>query len=246
MGTRFHIGAEKLRSDLAAYAKRFDLLEVALAEKGSRTGPSLATLRRWRRSVPPHFAFTVVVGPNVGRLKASEAFEAELAEARAAVDALEARCVLVPTPAEVTPSKVWRDRMVRLVDRLPSDATQVIWEPRGVWEIDDAAVAAKKWGVVLAVDAAREPVPAGPVAYVRLRSMGESRSFGATALERVVGAIGVRRDAYVVLQSPGALAECKRLRRIAQSARSPKGAGGRVIRPRATTHNMRVRDDEQE
>jgi uncharacterized protein YecE (DUF72 family) len=244
MATRFHIGAEKLRSDLAAYAKRFDLLEVPLAVEGSRLGPSVSTLRRWRRQVPPHFVFTVVVGPNVGRLKASSEYEGELAEARAAIDVLEARCVLVPTPAEVTPSKVWRDRMAKLVDKLPSDATQVIWEPRGVWEVEDAAVAAKKWGVVLAVDATRDPIPAGPVAYVRLRSMGESRSFGTTALERVVKAIGPRRDAFVVLQSPTALTECKRIRRLAQSVRAPKTGGSRVIRPRATT--MRVRDDEQE
>jgi uncharacterized protein YecE (DUF72 family) len=243
MATRFHIGAEKLRSDVAAYAKRFDLLEVPLAATGSKLGPSLTTLRRWRRQVPPHFVFTVVVGPNVGRLKASVEFDAELREARAAIDALEARCVLVPTPAEVTPSKLWRDRMVKLVDKLPSDATQVVWEPRGVWEVEDAAVAARKWGVVLAVDAAREPVPAGPVAYVRLRSLGESRSFGTTVLERVVTAIGPRRDAFVVLQSPSALAECKKIRRLAQGVKKPR-AGGRVIRPRATT--MRVRDDEQE
>src|SRR5262249_39810235 len=103
---------------------------------------------------------------------------------------------------------------------------------------------AKKWGVVLAVDAAREPVPAGPVAYIRLRSLGEARSFGSTALERVVRAVGARRDAYVVLESSTALAECKRLRRLAQSVRAPKGSGGRVVRPRTTT--MRVRDDEQE
>jgi len=43
--------------------------------------------------------------------------------------------------------------MAKLVTRFPRDVTQVIWEPRGVWETDDAALAAKHWGIVLAVDA---------------------------------------------------------------------------------------------
>src|SRR5438094_8379868 len=108
-------------------------------------------MRRWRKSVPPHFDFCVVAGPNVSKLQASDALEKELAKARAAVDVLQARCLLIATPADVTPSTIWRDRMAKLLDRLPRDATHIVWEPRGVWEVEDAAVAAKKWGIVLAV-----------------------------------------------------------------------------------------------
>src|SRR5208283_313175 len=118
--------------------------------------------------------------------------------------------------------------MAKLVARFPRDVTQVIWEPRGVWETDDAAVAARQWGIILAVDAAREPVPAGPIAYVRLRALGETRSFGPAALEKVVRAIGVRRDAYVVFVNDAAPTESKRLRAIAQTAESgPRGGMGR-------------------
>ena len=45
------------------------------------------------------------------------------------------------------------------------------------------------------------PFPAGPVAYVRLRALGETRSYGPSALEKVVRAIGPRRDAYVVFET---------------------------------------------
>ena len=110
--------------------------------------------------------------------------------------------------------------MKRVIDKLPRDVTLVVWEPHGLWETDDAAALAKKWGVILAVDAARDPVPEGQIAYVRLRALGETRSFGPSALERVVESIGPRRDAYVVLETTSALTECKTLRRIAQDWRN--------------------------
>src|SRR5205085_3200187 len=126
MGTRFHIGAKELRGGIDAYAKRFDLLEIAVGAAGDPRAPTAATMRRWRKAVPPHFDFCVIVGPNVAKLKASDALEKELANARAAVDVLQARCLLIPTPADVTPSAIWRDRMAKLLDRLPRDATHVI------------------------------------------------------------------------------------------------------------------------
>src|SRR5207248_9892413 len=122
------------------------------------------------------------------------------------------------------------DRMAKLLDRLPRDATHIVWEPRGVWEVEDAAVAAKKWGIVLAVDAARERVAAGPVAYARLPALGETRSYGTAALERVVHAIGARRDAYVVFETASALAECKKLRSLAQGSKKKfEGGMGRIV-----------------
>ena len=76
MATRVHIGSKELRGELAAYAKRFDLLEVrGMDAPNLRLAPSAATLRRWRKAVPPQFEFAVVAGPNVGKLKPTEAFE---------------------------------------------------------------------------------------------------------------------------------------------------------------------------
>jgi uncharacterized protein YecE (DUF72 family) len=244
MATRFHIGAKDLRGSIEAYAKRFDLLEVALPPAGDKHAITVPTMRKWRKAVPPHFDFCVVVGPSLAQLKPSVAYDQELAAAQTAVDTLQARCLLVRTPPDVTPGAVWRDRMARLLEKLPRDATRVVWEPRGVWDLGDAALAAKKWGVVLAVDAARDPVPAGPMAYTRLRALGETRSYGASALERIVKAIGVRRDAYVVIESDKALTEAKALRRAAQGTGKKPGGLGRVIRPRAA--QVKVRDDEQE
>src|SRR5260221_628483 len=134
MSTRWHIGARQLRGSIAAYAKLFDLLEVRIAlpsppapgrgRKGDDASegappPTLATLRRWRKSVPPHFDFAVVAGPHLARVKPNDLAEGEIEAARAAIDALQARCFVLRTPPEVTPAAVWRDRIAKLVARFP-------------------------------------------------------------------------------------------------------------------------------
>ena len=136
------------------------------------------------------------------------------------------------------------DRIAKLVARLPTDATQVVWEPHGLWETDEAARAAKRLGVVLCVDAARDPVPAGPVAYVRLPQIGAARAYSESSLERVVDAIGERREAYVFIETTSALKECKALRKLTMGRSKKVGGGALVLRPK--TAALRVRDDEQE
>jgi len=249
MTTRFHIGAKRLESNLAAYAKRFDFLEVHMPAHGE-PAPALATLRRWRKQVPPHFDFAVAVGPAATAVKPGKALDADLETALSAADALQARWVLMTTPLDVTPAAIWRERLGKVVARLRRDATMLAWEPRGLWEHDDAERFARDLGLVLVTDPLRDAIPAGPIAYLRLRALGETRSFGTAALERVVAATFGRRDAYVILETPSALAECKRLRQLAQGHKR-EGGFGRVIRPRgeamaARGASLRVKDDEQE
>lgn len=246
MATQVHIGSKELRGELAAYAKRFDLLEVrGMDASNLRLAPSAATLRRWRKAVPPKFQFAVVAGPNVGRLKPTEAFEAELASMLAAVTTLESRILLVPTPPDVTPSKLWRDRFAKLLERLPRDASTVVWEPSGLWEHEDAAVQAKQWGVVLSVDPSRDIVPVGPLAFARLRALGGTRAYSTAALEKIAAAVGGRRDAYVIIETPGALKEAKTLRRLIRAVGSrPTGGLTRLVRPRGTP--IEFQDDEQD
>jgi uncharacterized protein YecE (DUF72 family) len=233
MVTRLHIGAKELKGELAAYAKRFDLLELrGLDAAHLRQAPSDATLRRWRKAAGPQFEFSVVGGPGLGKLKASDELETELAALLKTVTLLEARVIVIATPSDVTPSKLWRDRLHKLIDRLPRDASTVVWEPSGLWETEDAAAQAKKWGVVVAVDPARDPMPEGPVAYGRLRAAGGTRAYSTTALTKVAQAIGERRDAYVVFETTNALKEGKTLRALVRSAKAgPRGGLGRLLRP---------------
>lgn len=250
MSTRWHIGAKQLRGAVAAYAKRFDLLEVRVAvaedsvEPGAAASPGLATLRRWRKSVPPSFDFVVVAGAELARVRSGEDAERELDAAKAAIDVLHARCFVLRTPPEVTPAAVWRERIAKLASRFPRDVTHFVWEPGGVWEIEDAAVLARACNAVLAVDPAREEVPGGPTAYLRLRALGETRSFGPAALERIVTAVGPRRDVFAIIETDSALAEAKRLRTLVRRLRS--GSGGSPKSVRSRVGGIIVRDDEQE
>jgi len=242
MATRLHIGSKELRGDIKAYAKRFDLLEVhGPAAASLKQAPSPATLKRWRRAVTPAFEFAVAAGPAVGALRPGEDLEAELAFTLATATTLEARVLVVPTPPSVTPSKLWRDRFAKLLDRLPRDVGTIVWEPSGLWEHEDAAVQAKAWGVVLSVDPTRDLVPVGPVVFARLRALGGTRAYSTAALERVAASIGERRDVYVVIETAGALTEAKALRRAVRALGSrPAGGGGMLIRPRGR------RDEEEE
>jgi uncharacterized protein YecE (DUF72 family) len=246
MATRLHIGAKDLRGEVAAYAKRFDLLEVRGVDAASmKLAPTDATLRRWRKAVPPQFEFSVVAGPGLAKLKAGEALETELAALLKTVTILEARVIVIATSPDVTPGKLWRDRLAKLIDRLPRDASSVVWEPSGLWEIEDAADQANKWGIVVAVDPARDKMPPGPVAYGRLRAAGGTRAFSTAALHKVADTIGERRDAYVVFETTGALKEGKILRALVRQAKGAKRGGlGRLIRPKGA--GLAVSDDEQE
>ncbi len=246
MATRLHIGAKELRGDVAAYAKRFDLLEVRGLDAGSqKLAPTDATLRRWRKAVPAAFEFSVIGGPNLGKLKAGPALETELTVLLKSVTLLEARVIVIATTPDVTPGKVWRDRLAKLLDRLPRDASSIVWEPSGLWEIEDAAEQAKKWEITVAVDPARDAMPAGPVAYGRLRAAGGTRAFSTTTLQKVADNIGERRDAYVVFETTGALKEGKTLRALVRQAKAGKRGGlGRLIRPKGSP--LAVSDDEQE
>lgn len=242
MATRLHIGTKELRGALSAYAKRFDLLEVrGEAAADLKKAPTAATLKKWRKAVTPSFEFAVTAGPSLSKVRASEALEAELEAMLATAKVLESRVFVLGTHADVTPSKLWRDRFAKLLERLPRDASTVVWEPSGLWEHEDAAVQAKDWGVVLGCDPTREIVPPGPVAFARLRKLGQTRAYSVAALEKVAREIGERRDAYVIIETDGALKEAKSLRTLVRTSGKAQGGMGKlVVRPRGR------RDEEEE
>jgi len=232
---RVHIAARELKGSLPAYASKFGLLElhptVQAGASGAapRTNPTLKTLRAWRKEVGPAFEFCIVAPPALRTPRPSEAFEVELEATLALVDAAQARTLLVQTPSEVTPSNVWRDRLVKLFERLGRGGTQIVWEPSGLWEAEDAAVFAKKHGVVLCVDPFQSGVPRGPIAYLRLRALGETRSFGGSLLESLASELRDRREVYVVLEAPRALTTAQALESL---VREPARAVGGTLVPR--------------
>ncbi|MCU0682468.1 MAG: DUF72 domain-containing protein [Polyangiaceae bacterium] len=224
--TSVHVGLPTLRGPLAQYAESFDLLEVRPVDTPLPRG---TRLRAWRKEVPPSFVFSVVLPASVALLKPSPEADAALAEALAAAEALEARCLVLVTPPAVTPTELNRKRLKALTERLPRDAVTLSWEPRGIWDNAEAAVWARDLDVHLVVDAAREAAPRGALLYTRLRGIGVADRLGDEAIERVRDALRGRREAFVLVESSGA-------KRIAQALRKPLGGS-----PRAITSSVAMR-----
>lgn len=224
--TRVHVGAERLQSSIDAYAKRFDLLEVRVGGKGA-VAP--ATLRKWRKRVPPHFVFSVVVPEAASALRPGEALDADVEAVVEAVRLLEAQAIVIRTPVSVTPTRLSRDRLAALVERLPHDVVTIAWEPSGLWEAGDVLRAAGDARVVAVCDPARADEEladalSGPVAYARVRSLGTSRTPGEAALERVAMQLRSVARAFVIIESDHALKACRRLRDLVQRAKKLDGA----------------------
>jgi hypothetical protein len=236
--TTVHVGLPSLKGPLPAYAESFDLLEMRPVDTPL---PRATRLRSWRKEVPPSFVFSVVLPSAVAQLRPSEEAARALADALAAAEALEARCLLLLTPPSVTPTELNRARLKALVEKLPRDAVMLAWEPRGIWDAGEAARWARDLDVHLVVDAAREAAPRGALLYTRLRGLGVGDRLGDEAVDRVRGALRGRREAFVVVESSGA-------KRVAQALRRPLGATERgaspgvVLRPPIT---LSAEDEEQ-
>lgn len=237
--TTVHIGLPSTHGSVARYATNFDLLEIRPVDTSL---PRPSKLRQWRKDVPPAFAYSVVVPSALASLKALP--QAQLDETlKTTLDtaaALEARCLVVTTPVDVTPTALHKKRLAALFEKFPRDAVLVGWEPRGVWSAEEAASWAHELGVHLIVDASQQEPPRGPTMYTRLRGIGVQAQLGAGATARVRASMSGRREVFVVV-------ECNNPKRVANALRvplddAPRAAMPTVVRPR----KLSAEDEEQE
>ena len=226
--TTVHVGLPVLHGEIARYAQKFDLLEVRPVDTPL---PKASRLAKWRKDVPPAFVFSVVLPSIVCELRTGDEAAAAkaLATALEVSVALEARCIVIPTPVAVTPTALNKKRLAALVAKLPADAVTLAWEPRGIWDVAEAGRFAKELGVQLVVDAALEKPPRGAVMYTRLRGLGVSTRLGPSGLERVRAAIAGRREVYVVVESNAPMRVAEALRRPIEGP--PRMSSGSVVRP---------------
>ena len=176
---RILVGLATLTGDIKKVVDRFDLVEVRLS---AGSWPKDATLKRWRKTAPPAFVFSVVLPPAVATLATdAEATEA-LADALHVAAILEARCILLQTPADVRPTTANKKRIAALFKNVPSEGTVRCWEPAGVWEAEDTVATARAAHVLPVLDAAQESLPPGPLAYTRLRALGKAAASARSGL----------------------------------------------------------------
>jgi uncharacterized protein YecE (DUF72 family) len=205
---RLHVGRAALEGEISRYALRFDLLEVGYEPDRL---PKPATLRRWAESVPEGFVFSVVL-PASATLLDGTSDAPTLSRFLEAADTLAARWLVVRTPTSARPSARTRRRLEELVSSLPRADRRIAWDPRGLWEDEDAAKVAAELGLHLARDVTRsEPAP-GDVVYARLRALGGARRVSGGSIEQAIDHLAGRQEAHVVIEGIGAARAARMLR----------------------------------
>jgi uncharacterized protein YecE (DUF72 family) len=202
-----------LRGEIGRYAQRFDLLELR-AEPGKL--PRAARLRKWLSEVPDGFVFSVVLPQRVGELDSSPEARALLDQALGTADVLRAGWIVVQTPASVTPTTRSRERLAALVERLPRGDRRIAWEPRGMWQDEEAERVSSTLGVHLVRDVSRSPAPSGDVVYSRMRGIGDASRVRVSAVERVAERLAGSSESFVIIEGEGAVRGAALLRQLAQ------------------------------
>jgi hypothetical protein len=203
-----HFGLANLKGHLAGYAKSFGLLEV-------RADPSLPTgkhLQRLRREAPSGFHFALVVGRALADLPSGDPDGELLQATRRAAETLQARWLLLRTPASAGPSARTRAKLARLTERLKGAATGVAWEPRGAWTDEELVDVAGELGLTLVRDLAEHDAPPGPVVYTRLLALGRNSRIGSGVIERVTERLEGVEEAFIVIEGDGGAGVAKRLK----------------------------------
>jgi uncharacterized protein YecE (DUF72 family) len=195
--SRLLIGLPQPVGKLANYAKRYGMVEV-LAD----TIPTPSAVKRWRRQVPPSFAFSLVLPRIVSELKTTREASAALASALEAAHALEANCLVLLTPPTIRPTAQNRERIIELAGKLPHGGQLRAWEPRGIWSPDEIGEVAQAGDWLPVVDAAEQAVAPGAIAYTRIRALGRATRLSQGRLQRIAAQLVGRREVYVVAEPP--------------------------------------------
>jgi uncharacterized protein YecE (DUF72 family) len=237
---RIVVGLSVLTGDLRKIQERFELVEVRMSQG---EWPKEATLRKWRKSVPPAFVFSVVLPPLVASLATSPEAEEELREALHVAALLQARCILLQTPADVRPTSTNKKRIAALFEKVPRDGAIRCWEASGLWEAADTIATARSAHALPVLDATHDTLPPGPVVYTRLRALGKAAA-SARTIERLASALRSRREAFVVVEDPKeAAAVNASLPALVAKTRVADRAGPILVRP--TMAPLVAEDEEQ-
>ncbi len=241
---RLYVGVHALQGDIKKYKEQLDLVEIHPVDL---TLPGAVGLRKWRRSVPPAFVFSVVLPRVVSELVSGKALDDALAVSLEVATTLEARCIVLPTPSEIRPTAANRKRIAALFARIPPEGTIRCWEPKGMWEHQDVVDTAKAANVLPVFDAGREDLARGPIVYTRLRALGAQATPSASMLDRVARRLEGRREAFVVVEGTRGAAMRVKSSLVASIARHRDfSEAGTIIAPTAPVMRPLVAEDEEQ
>jgi uncharacterized protein YecE (DUF72 family) len=198
--------------------------ELSFAELTLRAPlPRVASLRRMRENAPEELILALraprsTLNSAQGPLRFDAALERSFAWLIEAREALNAKAVVLPTPADLTTGQRDRELLAAFAERLPrNEGRYYVWAPSGPWEPEAAERVAQELDLVLAFDPLHEPLPAGKAAYARLRAIGARRSFSESVLEDVISLLEAdpERDNFVAIEAPRGHTHAVRLLKLA-------------------------------
>jgi hypothetical protein len=129
-----------------------------------------------------------------------------------------------------------------IVDRLPRPGVVLCWEPHGLWDTGELTSTARALGLLPVIDATRDPLPLGPMAYTRIRALGAAQAVSARALDRLAEQLKGRREAWVVVEDR---TSCQRIKAQLGQAMDRLGPTSAPIVVRPSPGKMRAEDEEQ-
>ena len=136
-----------------------------------------------------------------------------------AAAALGADAVVILTPASFTPAKAnldaFGDFFKGVRENKGLESIDIVWDPSGPWEIEQAGEVAQENRILLAVDPLRDPPPMGPSAYFRLGPFAAMGSrIGLYDLERIRDASTPFEKVTCVFNTSRALDDARNLKKI--------------------------------
>jgi uncharacterized protein YecE (DUF72 family) len=128
---------------------------------------------------------------------------------------LEAMALVLLTPPEFTPTKTHSDALAAFLSAVDRLGLDLVWEPRGPWECDQAQAFAADLDMILAVDPLRDDPAPGDFAYFRLgpfATMGTR--MGLYDLGRLKEAMMPFKKVFCVFATNRALDDARNLRKM--------------------------------
>lgn len=222
-----HVGCATQTGPQSRYWKQFNAFEVA-ARIVERMKPKAAA--RWRASAPPGAVFV----PTVPSALAAGFFGDDVIGAwkrtLALADALEARTVLLHTPASFRPTRDNRERLIDFVGSHRPEGLAIAWWAEGLWEgqPEDRAAVCAAAGLIPAVDPLghddedeETELPAGDVIYWRLMGRkGLTGRYTDFEIDTLLALAEERRAGHVFFTASTMFGEARRFASLLRFART--------------------------
>ncbi len=209
-----------------------DSVDVVELTEAQAAPPNLSTAKRWKKEASNRLAFTVQLPrylyeslpantPLGGKPEAYGMFQTSrenlglFDKTMKFADVMEADTIVLLTPPEFTPTQANREALTEFLQTAKSVGRNIVWEPRGPWEYEQAAIFAVDLGMILAVDPLRDPPSSGAAAYFRLGPFAVMGSrVGIYDLERLAEAAAPFERVTCVFATPHALDDARNFKNV--------------------------------